>query len=397
MFHECLHATDLYINKDVIVKNGLCNVDYNEICETDTMFNECANVLAASLISSDKPMYEDDLGINVINNGSYEKLNLPNSIICTAFDITEIEMAKLKDKGRENFETYLKNKFPYLRDEILENNLTIFAIGLNTIWNVNEKEDKENVTLGLGSIIDSALELIRIRLDKSIGKEENKKETLERIYYDIYKIKRLLEKVDGFYQIDEEKEVYNIERFNTIEKLLERVHLYNRFIENKGLFSKEETEKIYDNAKKCGGFLNDDIIKSKLEEDFINQEFDIEKIAKKYYLQSNEPLNNNTKLIEQVKNKFRKPINKRISEKMIELVKKVKYRNLKELPLPGSEKTDLSELEEFTTQEQETEHTSEQKVAIFRNSVKYEIHNESTGKETTTDNSRDDGESTRYI
>lgn len=75
LFHECLHATDLQKDNGKIAKWGLTEVidDYSTN-EKDTMFDEYANVLSASLISSDKPMYEDDLGINVIKLAHIENL-----------------------------------------------------------------------------------------------------------------------------------------------------------------------------------------------------------------------------------------------------------------------------------------------------------------------------------
>lgn len=382
LFHECLHATDLYINKDVIVKFGLYNVADNEIYKSDTILNEFANVLSASLISSEKTMYADNLGINTENIKGYETIHIPGSIICSALDMTEIEFAKLKDKGRDAFNQYLKNKFSYFRDGLIEDNLDTFAMGLNVIWNSSKSKDKENATLGLESVIDTALELIRIRLDKSIGNEDNKKEALERIYYDIYKIQKLLEKVDRYYQDYREKEIYNIERFNRTERLLNRVKLYNKLIENENLFSTDEKEKIYAYAKKCGGFFNDDIIKSKFEEKNIDSEFDIQEIAKKYYIQSNDPLNDNTELIKYVRKTFRKPINKRISEKVTELINRTKHRKLKELPLPELEEEDQ---------------TTKEKAANFKNFVKYEteIEYKMDKEKENADISRGDEESTR--
>lgn len=68
--------------------------------ELDTMFNEYANVLATELIASDEPMYYDKRGIETRDYVNYGHLNWPGSMMCAAFGISEIELAKLKDERK---------------------------------------------------------------------------------------------------------------------------------------------------------------------------------------------------------------------------------------------------------------------------------------------------------
>lgn len=280
LFHEGLHGTDFYVRDNKLLSMGLYEVKYDQTKdeysnnEKDTMFDEYANVLSSSLISSDKPMYENELGINVINNGSYSELNLPGSIICAAFDITEIEMAKLKDKGRTVFDSYLEDKFPYLD---IQRVMDVFTSNLNVIFNSGNK-GKASTAIGLGNIVDTALNIINVRIDK-IPQEELHEESIQRTYYDIYKIEQLLQKLDGEYNLKGKKEVYTSERDDTIKEFFNRL---------------DEYRKLY-----------------KFEE------FGIEKIAKRYYVKSNEPLNDNTTLIDQVRMNFRRPTIKEMFKRFI--------------------------------------------------------------------------------
>ena len=101
-------------------------------------------------------------------------------------------------------------------------------------------------------------------------------------------------------------------------------------------------------------------------------EFDIEEIVKKYHLQSNEPLNDNTALIEQVKKSFIKPT---IKEKF----KKVIGIEQEEFPMLPS----VTEVLKPTVQ------------SNMRNDIRYEtpiIHDRSAEQQDTL---RDKEESTR--
>lgn len=291
LFHEGLHATDFYGRDGKLLSAGLNGIIYNHtkdeysLNNKDTMLNEYANVLSSSLIASDKPMYEDDLGINVIKSGSYDMLNLPGSIMCAAFDITEIEMAKFKDKGKRAFDLYLEDKFPYLN---LEQVMDVFKSNLNVIYNANMRGDKANTAIGLGNIVDTALNIINIRMN-NIPQEELHQESIERSYYDIYKIEQLLQKLDGEYRLKAKNEVYTFDRNDSIEELFGKLQKYR---------------KLY-NLK----------------------EFDIGKIAKKYYVKSNEPLNDNTELIEQVRMSFKRPT---IKEMIQGVMGKAKIKVLQE-------------------------------------------------------------------
>lgn len=392
LFHECLHATDLQMNNGKIAKWGLTEVidDYSTN-ERDTMFDEYANVLSASLISSDKPMYEDNLGINVINIGSYRELNFPGSIICSALDIQEIELAKLKDKGIEKFNLYLKDKFQYVNTELL---LDIFKINLNLINNADNNVDKENIALGVGNIVDASLIAIESRIKMAFIESSKTEELLERSYYSVYKIKRLLEKVDAEYEIEDDKDIYNFERFEIIDNLLNRLKLYKSFLDNKDLFTNAEKGQIYNsiihyNKDKNDIDLGKEIIESKFDKEYQNEEFNIEEIAKKYYLQSNESLNDNTELIEKVKKSFTRQT---IKEKLEKVIQKVK--NKKTFLLLESGK--MIKTQQLPMQSNKNCKTN------LRNSVKYEtpiIHDISTEQQKVLidneESTRDENEDIR--
>ena len=232
-FHECQHATDLLIDDGIVVNYGLYEIlEEDTVNKKDTMFYEYANVLSSTIIASDKPMYYDNSAIIPENTAGYEDLILPGSIICSAFDMSEIELAKFKDKGRDVFNLHLKNKF--LAPETI---LDAFESNLNTIFNASKNNDKQNIALAVGSIVDVAVIAINGRIRQSFLEGENIKENLERIYYNIYKIQKILEKVDAEYEIEDDKEIYNFERAKTIQELLDIVKLYKKFLDNRDLFT----------------------------------------------------------------------------------------------------------------------------------------------------------------
>lgn len=284
--------------------------------ERYTMINEYANVLATSLIASDEPMYYDKRAIDTRNNGAYASINLPGSIMCATFGISELELAKLKDEGKEKFDLYLRNKLPETNTELV---LDVFINNINTIYNSFKKGDKENIALSLKNISDSALIIIEARLNLYLKKHSI--EVLEKIYFDLYKIQKLLEIVDSQYEIDEDKKVYNFESREKIEEFFDTISIYKSFLDNKELFSDEEKSLIYKSIEysKTEKYKNliKKIIKSKLKREYDNKEFNIDNIAKKYYLKSNEPLNDNTKLIEKVRKSFTRTT---VKEKLKEII-----------------------------------------------------------------------------
>lgn len=376
LFHECLHATDLTKENENTIQNGLYHSGYNN--EGDTMLNEYANVLATTLISSDKTMYTDDCGIDFINNGSYGYLKCPGEIMCAALDITEAQLAKLKDKGGDFFYEYLQNKFPYANIEAI---LDVFKSSLNVIFNASMNKDKENISLGFKNMIDAASNLISNRLEHTLSQGEDRKETLERIYYDIYKCGQIVKSVDRIYELEGNNEVFNSDTLSIGVELEKRVKIYNRFLDNEDLFTLKEKIDI-ENSR------NPEIlIESKFDDDYIDLEFNIEEIARKYYVQSDEPLNDNTKLEEYIRETILKQTIKENTNKAINI-------ELEEIPelekLEKSEMPDIEKSEKLTTKEQEA--------ANFRNSIKYEtpiIHNRSTEKQEQQDVSRDNEKSTR--
>lgn len=374
-FHECQHATDLLIDDGIIVNYGLYEIKGERtLNKRDTMLNEYANVWCSSIIASDSPAYYDNLGIDNANNVGYEALDLPGSIICATFNISEIELAKLKDKGRETFNLYLKDEFPYIDIEVI---LSIFKGGLNIIYKANEIGDKENVKFGLENIIDTAFLVIKDRIKANFVQNRNNEEKLERIYYNVYKIQKILEKVDLYYEIEDDKEIYNSERFSTVDELLNRIQLYKRFLDNKDLFTDVEQAKIYEiitnyNRDEIDSDIEKELIESKIGQKYSEDEFDIEEIARKYYVPSNEPLNDNTALIKQIKRDFIKPTIKEKFKKIIGI-----------------------EQEQFPMLPSVTEVLKEIKQSNMRASIRYEtpiIHDRSTELQDTL---RDNEESTR--
>lgn len=377
----------MLISDKKAIKYGLYEIyEDGELNKKDTMLNEYANVLSSTLISSNKTMYTDKYGIDFRNNGSYANLKCPGELICAALDITEPQLAKLKDKGGDLFYEYLQDKFPYVD---IEDTLDVFKSSLNVIYNASKNKDKENISLGFKNMIDAASNLISNRLENALSQGENKKETLERIYYDIYKCAQIVKSVDRIYKLNENDKVYNNDILLKGLELERKVKVYNRFLDNENLFTQQEKEAIQngENAK--------EIIESKFDDDYIDLEFDIEEIVKKYYPQSSAPLNDNTKLIKYLKKAFRKSINEIASDRIIELIDKIKNKNLKLLPLP-----DLEEIEEVPIQR--AKQTNKLKSANFKNSVKYEtpiIHDISTEQQEALRNNeesmRDENEGIR--
>lgn len=342
------------------------------------MLNEYANVLAATLISSDKTMYTDNCGIDFTNNGSYAHLKCPGEIICATLDITEAQLAKLKDKGGDFFYKYIQNKFPYTDIEVT---LDIFKSSLNVIHNALMNEDKENISLGFKNMIEAASNLISNRLEHVLNQGEYRKEILERIYYDIYKCAQIVKSVDRIYELEGNNKVFNSDTLSIEVELEKRVKIYNRFLDNEDLFTFKEII-VIQNSKNP-----EKLIESKFDDDYIDLEFNIEEIARKYYVQSNEQLNDNTKLEEYIRKTILNPtIKKSISQDI-----NIELEEIQEAEkLEKSEKSDIEKSEGIKTREQEA--------ANFRDSIKYEkiiMHNRSTEKEEQPHISRGDEESTR--
>ena len=134
----------------------------------------------------------------------------------------------------------------------------------------------------------------------------------------------MLEVVDSCYILDDE--VYDAERDDNIEEILDRLRLYKRFLDNKDLFINAEKAQIYNsivhyNKDRRNIDLGKELIEAKIGQEHSEDEFDIEEIVKKYYLQSNEPLNDNTELIEKVKKSFTKSTIKEKVKKIIGIEK----------------------------------------------------------------------------
>lgn len=367
-FHECQHATDLLIDDGIVVNYGLYEIlEEDTVNKKDTMFYEYANVLSSTIIASDKPMYYDNSAIIPENTAGYEDLILPGSIICSAFDMSEIELAKFKDKGRDVFNLHLKNKF--LAPETI---LDAFESNLNTIFNASKNNDKQNIALAVGSIVDVAVIAINGRIRQSFLEGENIKENLERIYYNIYKIQKILEKVDAEYEIEDDKEIYNFERAKTIQELLDIVKLYKKFLDNRDLFTIVQQAQIHRGIVENDKSIVQELIESEIGQEYSNDEFGIEEIARKYYVPSNEPLNDNTALIEQIKRDFIKPTLKEKLKKIIGI-----------------------EQEEFPMLPSVTEALKQIQQSNIRNDIKYEtpiVHDRNAEQQDTL---RDEEESMR--
>lgn len=217
----------------------------------------------------------------------------------------------------------IRDKLPRIDTQLVTE---VFRNNLNLIFNACSKKDKENIAIALETISDNVLQVLGVRLQTSLIENSNTEESIEKNYFSIFKVKKLLGYVDELYGIDEDKKVYNFERREAIEELHNRLHIYKRFLDNKELFTNEEKTRIYEsidyNNDKGYIIRAEEIIKSKFKEENIDEEFNIEDIVKKYYMQSNEPLNDNTALIEVVKKSFRKPTIKEKFKKIISIKQK---------------------------------------------------------------------------
>ena len=87
--------------------------------------------------------------------------------MCASFDISEIELALLKDKGRNKFNEYMKNKYPYMDIATL---MKCFKYGMNNIWNTYSEIAQLSITYGdnidqlpmaYEEIVDIAIETMR--------------------------------------------------------------------------------------------------------------------------------------------------------------------------------------------------------------------------------------------
>ena len=219
-YHECLHATDFEFRYGKEGKDGLKEIEngYEKNLKGDTnidmMLNEYGNIISSALISSNTGLYEKNVSIWP-KLSSYQSLWIPGTVFCTAFDISEKTIAELKDKGRVEFDKYFKEKYPYLKTDVI---IEGFRDNLSIIHNAVTKKDKENIILGHLNIIELGNEIINQRILHEFTNERNE-EFVQRMYFNLHKIYVLINNTATEYKIDKSHFANVKEQWNNLYRL----------------------------------------------------------------------------------------------------------------------------------------------------------------------------------
>lgn len=300
-FHEFLHQTDYETQGENVVKDGLYTIfaTTNAYVVAETMLNEIVNEVATYMITTDKSMKETNMPF-LINTMGYEPLSPALSIMCASYDISEIELAVLKDKGRVELERYLEKKYPYIDNTFI---LSVYAVGINNIWNTylnftENKSKKEDLEIAYQNVIDNAINIIRERIHHSFLEESYSEELVERMYFDREKIVRLMNYVKSIFKMN--KGTFKAE-YEKMDEVLEELRAYRKFSFSK--YEEEDIKKIHRQIEQ--GIIDTEFIESNVGEEYESKSYVLKEIINKYYAPSAEPLNDNSKLIEQLTKHFR--------------------------------------------------------------------------------------------
>lgn len=278
--HECLHKTDLCIRNGKLISQGLYKVkDETYISQIDTMLDEMANESATYIISSTKALNKTTMPF-MLNTNGYQMESVAFSIMCSAFDISEIQVGQLKDKGREEFDKYLNDKYPYIN---IDKVLNVFATGINAIEKAGNYINN--------NIIDVACHVMYKRIMNAFLQTTDHEEFVERMTFDIFKMNVNV----VFFDRESER----------ISELGEVFKIYKKFVYNKDRYSVEEKEAILQGIRE--GYIDEVLINSKVAPNYQEKKYSLKEIMYKYYPQSDEPLNDNTQLIKQLEKNFAKP------------------------------------------------------------------------------------------
>jgi len=323
-YHENSHAIDFY-NRNGKRIHGLLKIEDNEEkdVDEDILFNEYANIITSALISSNTGLYSESTKALPKLLG-YSDLHIPGAIMCTAFGISEKKIAELKDKGREEFDKYFKEKYPYLKTDVI---IEAFRDNFNLIDNSVNNEDKENIILGHKNTIEIANEIIRLRLKNAFIQKPDEEFT-QRVYLNLEKIYTLKEEIIKTYKIDEVDLAQVREDWIYIAKLF---NFYKKFKDNEEIISNDGQVKILEQIKE--GKLDIETLKSEIGVEKLNEgiDYDPKEIADKYYSDLTKPLNDNTELIEHLRKAFSRPT---IKERLENI--KNKFKRIKQLPIPDA-------------------------------------------------------------
>ena len=329
-YHECIHATDCKIRNGTLISHGLYKIEKGtfksdkkeESKNLDTMLDEYVTVLQACILSSNNGLYkENTLSLPELNG--YQDLYIPSTIMCTTFDVSEIKLAELKDKGREKFDEYFRNKFPYIKTDLL---IECFRDNMNLIYNSIQSKDTKNTILGYKNVIELANGMTKAKILNAFRNNENE-EFIQRTFYNIGKLKSLMQSAQEMYNI-EEKDIENEKEM--LFKNFKMLHFYKKFKDNEHMINESNRVNIVNRV------LEDEYFNVELLESYIGDEYNTnmgykqKEIADKYYLHLSKPLNDNTKLFDYFRKTFYRPS---LKEKLESIKNSIKSK--KQLTIPA--------------------------------------------------------------
>lgn len=306
--HECLHHIDYegetrkkwrYEEQEIIIMDGLYKIENGSYKNSDmhAILDEVANTCAEYIISSNEPMNKT-MPI-YLNTSGYSMCKYAFSIMCATLDISEIEMAYLKGRGRKYFDEYLKHKYPELDTNII---VECFEISLNAIFNKSQQNEKDepDINKAYEALLNVSNKVIYERTCNAFTQENDVEETVERLIFDIYKIKELIKLVNrkGNITID-----VLLNQLAIYEKQMHEIKLYRKFAYCKKQYPIEIMDKIMLDIE--AGKINGELIERNFL-DYEEKNYRIQEIIDKYYAVPTEPLNDNTNLIEKLEKEFMK-------------------------------------------------------------------------------------------
>lgn len=156
LFHELGHNTDT---------NHREGVETKEVLQKASLglgrFYEWTNTVFENLVTG-KKFYKKDDAMELTRSG-YGALAPLGSMISSALGISEIEFAKIKDKGRAYEEEYMEKIFPGEGSHILERAKKIFdKYQLETDFSLSKKKDNQEL---LNELYQECIEIMKKRID----------------------------------------------------------------------------------------------------------------------------------------------------------------------------------------------------------------------------------------
>lgn len=161
LFHELAHNTDVNKREGITTKEALQDaaLGFGRFYEwTNTVFERLA---------SGKDFYKKSDAME-INESGYGALAPLGSMLSCALGISEIEFAKIKDRGKDYEDQYLEKLFPGEASSVLERAKKIFdKYELDTYLSISKKSHNQNL---LNEMYSECIEIMKKRIENDLNR-----------------------------------------------------------------------------------------------------------------------------------------------------------------------------------------------------------------------------------